>query len=81
MLGNQGKYELSNELADTSAKLQLQLYRPQKIWWHKYNNLWNDNIKENDKEKYNTILMECATLCQIYDNESVADIFIRKILD
>lgn len=81
MLGNQGEYKLSNELADTSAKLQLQLYRPQKIWWHKYNNLWNDNIKENDKEKYNTILMECATLCQIYDNESVADIFIRKILD
>lgn len=80
MLGNQGKYALSNEIANASARLQLQLYRPQKIWWHKYNNLWNDNIKEKDKEKYNTVLMECATLCQIYDNKSVADIFTRKTL-
>ena len=50
MLGDCGKYTMSNEIADMSAKLQLQLYRPQKVWWHKYNNLWNDNLKKKDKE-------------------------------
>lgn len=30
LLGNIGQYELSNSLADMSARLQLQLYRPQK---------------------------------------------------
>ena len=78
LLGNIGQYELSNSLADMSARLQLQLYRPQKIWWHKYNNIWNDNLKENDKEKYNSILNECAILCQIYDSEQTAKVFSEK---
>ena len=80
LLGNCGKYELSNSIADMSAKLQMELNRPQKIWWHKYNNLWNDNVKEKDKEKYNSVLMECATLCQIYEVEAVARIFTKKII-
>ena len=78
LLGNIGQYELSNILADMSARLQLQLYRPQKIWWHKYNNIWNDNLRENDKEKYNSVLNECAILCQIYDSEQTAKIFSEK---
>ncbi len=78
LLGNIGQYELSNSLADMSARLQLQLYRPQKIWWHKYNNIWNDNLKENDKEKYNSVLNECAILCQIYDSEQTAKVFSEK---
>ena len=65
-------------VGDMSARLQLQLYRPQKIWWHKYNNIWNDNLKENDKEKYNSVLNECAILCQIYDSEQTAKIFSEK---
>lgn len=80
MLGDCGKYTMSNEIADMSAKLQLQLYRPQKVWWHKYNNLWNDNLKKKDKEKYNNILMECATLCHIYDDKDVAYIFEKKLI-
>lgn len=79
MLGNMGEYALSNKLADISAKLQLQLYRPQKIWWHKYNNLWNDNIKIKDNDKYNAVLMECATFCQIYDGESMTKYFMDCI--
>ena len=80
MLGDCGKYTMSNEIADMSAKLQLQLYRPQKVWWHKYNNLWNDNLKKKDKEEYNNILMECATLCHIYDDKDVAYIFEKKLI-
>ena len=63
-----------------AAKRMLELYRPEKIWWHKYNNLWNDETKEKDKEKYNSVLRECAALCEIYDGESVAKIFTNKIV-
>lgn len=80
MLGDCDKYELSDKLADMVIKHQLELYRPQKIWWHKYNNLWNDKVKENDKEKYNMVLGECALLCQIYDNESMEKLFNDKMI-
>lgn len=81
LLGNLGKYEMSNRIADTSAKRQMELNRPQKVWWHKYNNLWNDSLKEKDKDMYNAILTECATLCRIYDTESAARTFSKKITE
>ena len=80
MLGDIGNFEVSDRLADEAAKRMLELYRPEKIWWHKYNNLWNDETKEKDKEKYNSVLRECAALCEIYDGESVAKIFTNKIV-
>ena len=48
MLGDIGNFEVSDRLADEAAKRMLELYRPEKIWWHKYNNLWNDETKEKD---------------------------------
>ena len=50
----------------------------------KYNyvlHITDDNLylKKKDKEEYNNILMECATLCHIYDDKDVAYIFEKKI--
>ena len=39
-----------------------------------------NNLKKKDKEEYNNILMECATLCHIYDDKDVAYIFEKKLI-
>lgn len=80
MLGNKGLYSESNHVADMMSKMQLQRYRPQKLWWNKYNNLWNDRLKEKDTEKYNTVLRECCILCDIFYCDAEKNIFANKIV-
>lgn len=79
LLGDMGKREKSNSIADKMSEIKLRQYRPEKLWLDKYNNLWNDNLKEKNIEKYNSVLRECISLCEIYNSMSMKKFFEEKL--
>ena len=79
VLGDMGKLEKSNRIADRMSEIKLRQYRPEKLWLDKYNNIWNDNLKEKNIEKYNSVLRECISLCEIYNSMSMKKFFKEKL--
>lgn len=79
VLGNIGKNEKSSRISDKMSEIKLRQYRPEKLWLDKYNNIWNDNLKEKNIEKYISVLRECISLCEIYNSISMKKLFEEKL--
>ena len=79
MLGNYGQYAKSNKVADEAAFSILTERRLEKLWWFKYNNLWNNKVESTDTEEYNSVLKECIALCQICNVTSAELLFKKKL--
>ena len=78
LLGNMGNYNMSNDIADKAAFTQLMERRLEAVWWHKYNNLWNDAIEKSDTEEYNSEIRKCIALCQICNASSAEKFFMKQ---
>ena len=79
LCGNMRQYAKSDYIADEAAARQLMERRLDGIWWHKYNNIWNADMQQQDTEKYITGVKECIFLCQICRAESAEREFKKAV--